>query len=151
MKNTNTKAIVTVGDLDGVTVIQGVNGKIEAVSALFTFSKLTGLAASEKPDGTVVESWQCRLVTDATNTVVGWAWPAILQADLPAPDVIVTDTDGVQTGKGYSTPIPGFWDVPVEDTNGVITHYGASVKLPDGNYVEVSSLSGVFAYYLLTI
>lgn len=151
MKNEDSRAVVTLGDIDGVTIVQKPDGKISAVSSLFTFNKTTGLAKTSNPDGTPVETWQCRLVLDATKTVVGWAWPAVLQADLPAPDVIESDVAGVGKGRAYSTPIAEFWDVPVRDVAGNITHYGAAVKLPDGVYVEVTDLAGNFSYYLLAL
>ena len=151
MKNTDARAVITVGDIDGVTIVQRPDGKIAAVSSLFTFDKQSGLAKTSKPDGSTLESWQCRLVLDATNTVVGWAWPAVLQADLPAPDVVEADVAGVGKGRAYSAAIPKFWDVPVSDLAGNVTHYGASVKLPDGNYVEVTDLNGNFSYYLLAL
>lgn len=151
MKNENSKAVVTLGDIDNVTIVQTANGKIASVSNSFTFSRLTGLAQTLAPDGSITQSWQCNLVIDSTNTVVGWAWPAVLQADLPEPDVTEVDLSNNQVGKGYSSPITGYWDVPVKDLIGNITHYGAKVMLPDGNYVEVTDLNNNFSYYLLAI
>jgi len=151
MKNTDTNAIVRLDDIDTVSIVQRADGKIEAISASFTFSKTTGLAETKSPAGTVLESWQCNLVTDSTNTVVGWAWPSILQADLPVPDTTEADLAGVDIGRAYTYSIPTYWDVPVQDLNGVVTHYGASVKLPDGNYVEITDLAGNLSYYLLAL
>lgn len=154
MKNTNPKAQLTVGDLDGTSLVQLADGKIGAVSSEFKFDRLTGIAKVVKPDGTpegtVINQWQCLLLKDATSHVLGWAWPTILQADLPAPDVNVMNVDGTAvSGKAYSTPIAGYWDIPVADTAGTITHYAASGLLPDGNYVEVQGLAGTTLYHIL--
>ena len=149
MKNENSKALVTHGDLDGVSLRQRADGKVEAVSSTFTFSKLTGLAEVKTPDGTVLGSWQCNMLTSPTSQVLGWAWPTIMQAELPAPDVNVTDGSGNVVGRAYSAAIPNFWDVPVANNAGVVTHYSASVMLPDATYVSVSNLVGTHQYYIL--
>ena len=150
MKNENSKALVTHGDLDGVSLRQRADGKVEAVSSTFTFSKLTGLAEVKTPDGTVLGSWQCNMLTSPTSQVLGWAWPTIMQAELPAPDVNITDGSGNVVGRAYSAAIPNYWDVPVADNAGVVTHYSASVMLPDATYVSVSNLAGTHQYYILT-
>ena len=149
MKNMNPRATITVGDLDGISLVQSPDGKVAAVSSTFTFDKLTGLAEVVKPDGTVISSWQCNLLTSTTSQVLGWAWPTVMQADLPAPDVNVTDGAGVIVGKAYATAIPKFWDVPVADSAGVVTHYAASVMLPDGSYTSVTDMSGTVTHYYL--
>ena len=149
MKNTRTDARLTIGDLDGISLVQMADGKVGAVSSAFTFDKLTGLAEVTKPDSTVLGSWQCNLYKSATGDILGWLWPTIMQADLPAPDVNVTNTGGSLVGKAYSAPIPGYWDIPVADMGGTITHYAASGLLPDGNYVEVQDLSGSTLYHIL--
>lgn len=121
------------------------------VSSKFSFDRLTGRATVTAPDGTVSDQWQCTLLKDATTSqVVGWVWPTPLQADLPAPDVNVTDLSGVATGRAYSAPIANFWDVPVTNLAGVATHYAASAVLPDANYVSISSLDGTSQYSILT-
>ena len=150
MKNENPNARVTLSDLDGVSLRQRADGKVEAVSSTFTFSKLTGLAEVKTPDGTVLGSWQCNMLTSPTSQVLGWAWPTIMQAELLAPDVNVTDGSGNVVGRAYSSAIPNFWDVPVADNAGVVTHYAASVMLPDATYVSVSNLAGTSKYYILT-
>lgn len=150
MKNTNPKAVLTVGDLDGISLVQQPDGTIAAVNSTFGFDKLTGLATVTKPDGTVLSSWQCSLLKDTTSEVIGWVWPSVMQADLPAPDVNVTDGAGTVVGRAYSAAIPNFWDVPVADAAGTITHYGASATLPDATYVSVSDLSGAVTHYYLT-
>lgn len=150
MKNENSNALVTHGDLDGVSLRQRADGKVEAVSSTFTFNKLTGLAEVKTPDGTVLGSWQCNMLTSPTSQVLGWAWPTIMQAELPAPDVNVTDGSGNVVGRAYSAAIPNFWDVPVANNAGVVTHYSASVMLPDATYVSVSNLAGTHQYYILT-
>ena len=149
MKNENPNARVTLSDLDGVSIRQRADGKVESVGSTFTFDKLTGLAEVVKPDGTVISSWQCNLLTSTTSQVLGWAWPTIMQAELPAPDVNVTDGSGNVVGRAYSSAIPNFWDVPVADNAGVVTHYAASVVLPDATYVSVSNLAGTHQYYIL--
>ena len=149
MKNENSNALVTHGDLDGVSLRQRADGKVEAVSSTFTFSKLTGLAEVKTPDGTVIGSWQCNMLTSPTSQVLGWAWPTIMQAELPAPDVNVTDGSGNVVGRAYSAAIPNFWDVPVANIAGVVTHYSASVLLPDATYVSASNLAGTHPYYIL--
>lgn len=149
MQNTDSKARLTLGDLDGISLVQLPSGKVAAVSSEFSYSKLTGLAKVTKPDGTVVNQWQCLMSKSATGAILGWLWPTIMQADLPAPDVNVTDTGGTLVGKAYSTPIPGYWDIPVADLGGTITHYAASGLLPDGNYVEVQDLAGTTLYHIL--
>lgn len=149
MKNEDPKALVTLSDLDGVSIRQRADGKVEAVSSSFTFDKITGLAEVKTPDGTVLASWQCNLLTSPTSQVLGWVWPTVLQADLPAPDVNVTDNSGNLLGKAYSASIPNFWDVPVSDISGSVTHYAASVLLPDATYVSVSNLAGTHQYYIL--
>lgn len=149
MKNENPKALVTHGDLDGVSLRQRADGKVEAVSSTFTFSKLTGLAEVKTPDGTVLGSWQCNMLTSPTSQVLGWALPTIMQAELPAPDVNVADGSGNVVGRAYSAAIPNFWDVPVANNAGVVTHYAASVMLPDATYVSVSNLAGTHQYYIL--
>lgn len=150
MKNTNPKAVVTLGDLDGVSIRQRADGKVESVGSTFTFDKLTGIAEVVKPDGTVISSWQCNLLTSTTSQVLGWAWPTIMQAELPAPDVNVTDGSGNVVGRAYSSAIPNFWDVPVTDLGGNVTHYAASVLLPDATYVEVQDIAGTTTHYILT-
>ena len=125
------------------------DGKVAAVSSTFNFNKLTGLVSVTKPDATVLASWQCVMSKSATGVVLGWLWPTIMQADLPAPDVNVTDTGGTLVGKAYGAPIPGYWDIPVADLSGTVTHYAASGLLPDGNYVEVQDLSGTTLYHIL--
>ena len=150
MKNENSNALVTHGDLDGVSLRQRADGKVEAVSSTFTFSKLTGLAEVKTPDGTVLDSWQCNMLTSPTSQVLGWAWPTIMQAELPAPDVNITDGSGNVVGRAYSAAIPNFWDVPVVDSSGNVTHYTASVLLPDASYVSVSNLTDTSKYYILT-
>ena len=150
MKNENSKALVTHGDLDGVSLRQRADGKVEAVSSTFTFSKLTGLAEVKTPDGTVLGSWQCNMLTSPTSQVLGWAWPTIMQAELPAPDVNITDGSGNVVGRAYSAAIPNFWDVPVTDLGGNVTHYAASVLLPDATYVEVQDNAGATTHYILT-
>lgn len=150
MKNTRTDARVTLGDLDGVSLVQMPDGKVGAVSSTFTFDKLTGLAQVTKPDSTVLGSWQCNLYKSATGDILGWLWPTIMQADLPIPDINVMDTAGTTLiGKAYSAPIVGFWDVPVSDLSGNVTHYAASGLLPDGNYVEIQNLAGSTLYHIL--
>lgn len=149
MKNENSNALVTHGDLDGVSLRQRADGKVEAVSSTFTFSKLTGLAEVKTPDGTVLGSWQCNMLTSPTSQVLGWALPTIMQAELPAPDVNITDGSGNVVGRAYSAAIPNFWDAPVADNAGVVTHYAASVMLPDATYVSVSNLAGTHQYYIL--
>ena len=149
MKNENSNALVTHGDLDGVSLRQRADGKVEAVSSTFTFSKLTGLAEVKTPDGTVIGSWQCNMLTSPTSQVLGWALPTIMQAELPAPDVNVTDGSGNVVGRAYSAAIPNFWDVPVANNAGVVTHYSASVLLPDATYVSASNLAGTHQYYIL--
>ena len=153
MKNTNPKAQLTVGDLDGTSLVQLADGKIGAVSSEFKFDRLTGIAKVVKPDGTpegtVINQWQCLLLTSPTSQVLGWAWPTIMQAELPAPDVNVTDGSGNVVGRAYSAAIPNFWDVPVANNAGVVTHYSASVMLPDATYVSVSNLAGTHQYYIL--
>ena len=149
MKNENSNALVTHGDLDGVSLRQRADGKVEAVSSTFTFSKLTGLAEVKTPDGTVIGSWQCNMLTSPTSQVLGWALPTIMQAELPAPDVNVTDGSGNVVGRAYSAAIPNFWDVPVANNAGVVTHYAASVLLPDATYVSASNLAGTHQYYIL--
>ena len=133
----------------GSALRQRADGKVEAVSSTFTFSKLTGLAEVKTPDGTVLSSWQCNMLTSPTSQVLGWAWPTIMQADLPAPDVNVTDAGGAVVGNAYGAPIAGYWDVPVSDLGGTVTHYVASVMLPDATYVSVSNLAGTHQYYIL--
>ena len=150
MQNTNTSAVVTVGNLDNITLKQKANGLIEAISSQFSFDKLSGLAKVTQADGTISGQWQCELLTNTGSAVLGWAWPTIMQADLPAPDVNVTDTNGLVVGRAYSAPIAKFWDVPVTDSNGVVTHFAASVTLPDATYVSVSALSGAITHYYLT-
>ena len=149
MKNSRPDARLTVGDLDGVSLVQLPDGKVSAVSSTFSFDKLTGLASVTKPDATVQDSWQCIMSKSATGAILGWIWPTIMQADLPAPDVNVTDASGVVVGKAYSAPIAGYWDIPVADLAGTITHYAASGLLPDGNYVEVQNLAGTTLYHIL--
>ena len=153
MKNTNPKAQLTVGDLDGVSLIQLADGKIGSVSSEFKFDRLTGIAKVVKPDGTpegtVINQWQCLLLKDATSHVLGWALPTIMQAELPAPDVNVTDGSGNVVGRAYSAAIPNYWDVPVTDLGGNVTHYAASVLLPDATYLSVSKLAGTHQYYIL--
>ena len=150
MKNTNPKAVLTVGDLDGISLVQAPDGKVSAVSSTFSFNKLTGLAEVTKPDGSVLASWQCSLLKDTTSEVIGWVWPSVMQADLPAPDVNVTDGAGTIVGRAYSVAIPNFWDTPVADAAGTVTHYGASALLPDGTYVAVTDLSGTVTTHYLT-
>ena len=149
MKNENLNARVTLGDLDGVTIVQRADGKVESVGSTFTFDKLTGLAEVVKPDGTVISSWQCNLLTSTTSQVLGWALPTVMQADLPQPDVKVKDNAGNIVGRAYATAIPKFWDVPVADSAGVVTHYAASVMLPDGSYNSVTDMSGTVTHYYL--
>ena len=150
MKNENPNARVTLSDLDGVSIRQRADGKVESVGSTFTFDKLTGLAEVVKPDGTVISSWQCNLLTSTTSKVLGWALPTVLQADLPAPDVEVKDNAGNIVGRAYSVVIPKFWDVPVADSSGNVSHYTASVLLPDASYVNVSNLTDTSKYYILT-
>ena len=154
MKNTNPKAQLTVGDLDGTSLVQLADGKIGAVSSEFKFDRITGIAKVVKPDGTpegtVINQWQCLLLKDATSHVLGWAWPTVMQADLAAPDVNITNAGGVTVGRAYSAAIPNFWDVPVTDLGGNVTHYAASVLLPDATYVEVQNIAGTTTHYILT-
>lgn len=120
------------------------------VSSKFSFDRLTGRATVTAPDGTVSDQWQCLLLKDDTNKVVGWVWPTPLQADLPIPDINVMNTAGTTLiGKAYSAPIVGFWDVPVSDLSGNVTHYAASGLLPDGNYVEIQNLADSTLYHIL--
>ena len=149
MKNENPNARVTLSDLDGVSIRQRADGKVESAGSTFTFDELTGLAEVVKPDGTVISSWQCNLLTSTTSQVLGWALPTVLQADLPVPDVEVKDNAGNIVGRAYSVVIPKFWDVPVTDLGGVVTHYAASVLLPDASYVSVSNLTDTSKYYIL--
>ena len=149
MKNSRPDARLTLGDLDGISLVQLPDGKVASVGSTFNFDKQTGLAKVTKPDATVLESWQCIMSKSATGVVLGWLWPTIMQADLPAHDVNVTDMSGALVGKAYSIPIPGYWDIPVADLGGTITHYAASGLLPDGNYVEVQDLAGTTLYHIL--
>ena len=150
MKNTDPSAIVRLGGLDGVTLVQLDNGKIAAVSSAFDFNKQTGLAKVTAPDGTVAVQYQCVMLKDTESHIIGWAWPTIMQADLPTPDVDVMNAAGTTVvGKAYSAPIAGYWDVPVADIGGIVTHYAASGLLPDGNYVEVQGLAGTTLYHIL--
>ena len=149
MQNTDSKARLTLGDLDGISLVQLPTGKVAAVSSEFKFDKLTGLAVVTKPDATVVNQWQCIMSKSATGVILGWLWPTVLQAELPAPDVNVTDAGGAVVGKAYGAPIAGYWDVPVADLGGTVTHYAASGLLPDGNYVEVQGLDGTTLYHIL--
>lgn len=149
MMNTRSDARITVGDLDGVSLVQQPDGKVSAVSSTFDFDRISGLAKVSKPDGTVLNQWQCVLSKSATGVVLGWLWPAVLQADLPVPDVDVTNASGTVIGKAYSAPISNYWDIPVADLAGTITHYAASSLLPDGSYVEVQNLAGDTLYHIL--
>lgn len=149
MQNTRADARVTVGDLDGTSLVQLPSGKVGAVSSEFKFDKLTGLATVTKPDATIAGQWQCIMSKSATGVILGWLWPTVLQAELPAPDVNVTDAGGTVVGKAYSAPIAGYWDIPVADLAGTVTHYAASGTLPDGNYVEVQGLDGKILYHIL--
>ena len=149
MQNIRADARVTLGDLDGISLVQLPSGKVGAVSSEFKFDKLTGLATVTKPDATIVNQWQCIMSKSTTGAILGWLWPTIMQADLPAPDVNVTDAGGAVVGKAYSAPIAGYWDVPVSDLGGTVTHYAASGTLPDATYVEVQALSGTALYYIL--
>ena len=149
MQNTDPKARLTLGDLDGISLVQLPSGKVAAVSSEFNFDKLTGIAKVTKPDGTTVNQWQCNMSKSATGAILGWLWPTIMQADLPAPDVNVTDVGGTVVGKAYGAPIPGYWDVPVSDLSGTVTHYAASGTLPDASYVEVQNLAGTTLYHIL--
>ena len=149
MKNTDPNAIVRLGNLDGVTLVQLDNGKVKAVSSAFDFNKRTGLAKVTAPDGTVTVQYQCTMLKDTESNIIGWVWPTILQSDLPVPDVNVTDAGGTVIGKAYSAPIAGYWDIPVADMAGAVTHYAASGLLPDGNYVQVQGLDGTTLYHIL--
>ena len=149
MQNTRNDARLTLGDLDGISLVQLPTGKVAAVSSEFKFDKLTGLAKVVKPDATVVDQWQCIMSKSTTGAILGWLWPTIMQSDMPVPDVAVTDVGGTVVGKAYSAPIAGYWDIPVEDMAGVVTHYAASGLLPDGNYVEVQGLDGTILYHIL--
>ena len=149
MQNIRADARVTLGDLDGISLVQLPNGKVAAVSSEFKFDKLTGLATVTKPDATIVGQWQCIMSKSTTGVILGWLWPTVLQAELPAPDVNVTDAGGAVVGKAYSAPIAGYWDVPVSDINGTVTHYAASGTLPDAAYVEIQDLSGNILYHIL--
>ena len=151
MKNVNVNARVTLGDLDGVTVIQTDAGLIASVSNSVTFDKVTGELKVTAPSGTVVDSWQCILSKSATGVALGWLLPLPLQSELPLPDVDVLGIDGSLLGKAYSSPIPNYWDVPVEDLSGNVTHYAASTKLPDATYVSVDTLAGSNLHYLLSV
>ena len=150
MQNTNPNAVITLGDMDGISLVQGTDGKISAVNSEFSFDKATGLVKVSKPDGTVTASWQCVLNKSTQNVVLGWMLPAIMQADLPTPDVSVTDGAGVVVGKAYAAPIANFWDVPVADNTGTVTHYAASSMLPDATYVGVEDMAGTVTHYYLT-
>ena len=149
MMNTRPDARITIGDLDGISLVQQPSGKIAAVSSTFDFDKQTGLAKVSKPDGSVLNQWQCLMSKSATGVILGWLWPTVMQADLPAPDTVVTNAGSNPVGRAYSTPIAGYWDVPVTDLAGVVTHYAASGLLPDGNYVEVQNLAGTTLYHIL--
>lgn len=149
MKNENPNARVTLSDLDGVSIRQRADGKVESAGSTFTFDKLTGLAEVVKPDGTVISGWQCNLLTSTTSQVLGWALPTVLQADLPVPDVEVKDNAGNIVGRAYSVVIPKFWDVPVTDLGGVVTHYAAGVLLPDATHVAVQDIAGTITHYIL--
>ena len=149
MKNSRPDARLTLGDFDGISLVQLPDGKVASVSSTFNFDKQTGLAKVTKPDAPVLESWQCIMSKSATGVVLGWLWPTIMQADLPAPDVNVTDAGGAVVGKAYGTPIAGYWDVPVSDLGGTVTHYAASGTLPDATYVEVQDIAGATIYHIL--
>ena len=149
MQNIRADARVTLGDLDGISLVQLPNGKVAAVSSEFKFDKLTGLATVTKPDATIVGQWQCIMSKSATGVILGWLWPTVLQAELPAPDVNVTDAGGTVVGKAYGAPIAGYWDVPVSDLGGTVTHYAASGTLPDATYVEVQDIAGATLYHIL--
>ena len=149
MQNTDPKARLTLGDLDGISLVQLPTGKVAAVSSEFKFDKLTGLATVTKPDATIVNQWQCIMSKSTSGAILGWLWPTIMQADLPAPDVNVTDAGGAVVGKAYGAPIAGYWDVPVSDLGGTVTHYAASGTLPDATYVEVQDIAGATLYHIL--
>ena len=149
MMNTRPDARLTLGDLDGISLVQLPDGKVAAVSSTFDFDKQSGLAKVTKPDGTVLNQWQCLMSKSATGAILGWLWPTIVQADLPAPDVAVTDAGGAIVGMAYSAPIAGYWDVAVSDLSGAVTHYAASGTLPDATYVSASNLAGTHQYYIL--
>lgn len=150
MKNVNVNARVTLGDLDGISVIQTDAGLIASVSNSVTFDKVTGELKVTAPSGTVIGSWQCILSKSTTGAALGWLLPLPLQSELRPPDVDVLGTDGSILGKAYSSPIPNYWDVPVEDLSGNITHYAASTKLPDATYVSVGTLKVCNLHYLLS-
>ena len=137
MKNTNPDAIIRLGDLDGVRLIQKSDGSITAICEHFDFDPLTGIASVTSDDPNVpVKTWQCNLVVQDSN-VIGWAWPTASPAQLPAPDVEVADLAGNITGRAYSSPIPYYFDKPILNLLTNVTHYAAAVKFPGIVYNDV--------------
>lgn len=150
MKNTNPEAIIRLGDLDGARLIQKPDGYITTILEHFDFDPLTGIASVTSDDPNVpVKTWQCNLVVQDSN-VIGWAWPTASLAQLPVPDIVITDLAENVTGRAYSMPIPYYFDVPILNLQTNVTHYAAAVKFPGIVYTEAvdTSNTNTTHYYL---
>lgn len=133
---------------DNTTIKRDPSGVLSSVGQVFDFNKLTGVASVTSPTGAVT-SWACNPVV-VEDDLIGWAWPTAALADLPAPDVTITDLAGTVEGKAYSHPIPVYFTVPVYDLAGSIKYYGASVKASGVTYVTVIDTSATpVTHYIL--